>query len=84
MSPNPEVFAKEVLWKLSCIQGDVYQNQLLLAEMLATQTGQAATVFQEKWKEQIQTMKLDRYHEALDAAGIDRDSGQTPDRSRFS
>jgi hypothetical protein len=75
MKPNPEEFAKSVLWRLASIQADVYQNQLLLVEILARQTKQKATKIQQQWLSRSRKMTMDRYLESLDAAGIERDQG---------
>ena len=39
---NETGFAKSVLWHLASIQADVYQNQMLLIELLARQLDQSA------------------------------------------
>lgn len=83
MNPNPEVFAKHVLWKLSTIQADVYRNQMLLEELLAKSTGQEVAAIQKKWKAETERMSMERFFESLDAVGIARDSGQTPGGDRF-
>lgn len=83
MNPNPEVFAKHVLWRLAAIQADVYQNQLLLIEMLARTTGQEAIEIQKQWKTEADKLRMDCYLESLDAVGIDRDSGPTLGYDRF-
>jgi len=75
MKPNPEEFAKSVLWRLASIQADVYQNQLLLVELLARQANQTAMQIQQQWQPRIEKMRIDRYLESLDAAGIERDPG---------
>ena len=83
MNPDPKVFARHVLWKLSDLQAQVYHNQLLLIEILARQTKTKAEEVQSQWAEQVEQMRADRYHEALDAVGIDPDSGSTQEPKRL-
>lgn len=84
MTPDAVEFAKSVLWRLASIQADVYQNQLLLVEILARQSNQTASQVQSQWLAKTETLRQARYVESLDAAGIphDEDSkeGDSPSR----
>lgn len=69
--PDPQAFAKSVLWHLAGLRADVYLNQLLLVELLAKQNQQPATVIQEQWRAQTEKMRRELYFEALRAAGLE-------------
>ena len=77
MTPDAVEFAKSVLWRLASVQADVYQNQLLLVEILARQTNQTATQVQKQWLSQIEELRRSRYLESLDAAGLPHDEDST-------
>jgi hypothetical protein len=79
MNSNEIGFSKSVLWHLASIQADVYQNQMLLAEVLALQTRKTAAEIQGQWKVQSDKLRMNRYLEALKVAGIDHDSGSKPE-----
>ena len=51
MKPNPDEFAKEVLWQLALLRAEIKEVKLLTSEMLALQTGKPATEIQNKWRE---------------------------------
>lgn len=74
-------FAKNVLWRMSVILADVYQNQVLLVELLARQTGRPATEVQDQWKTKGRKLQNDLYEAALRDAGIDRDAGPRPEQN---
>ena len=78
MTPDAVEFAKSVLWRLASIQADVYQNQLLLIEVLARQTNQTADQVQQRWLFETQKLRMDRYLESLKAAGLPHDEDSTP------
>lgn len=83
MTPDAIQFAKSVLWRLASIQADVYQNQLLLVQILARQTNQTPAQVQSQWASQSQNLAIRRYTESLDAAGLPHEDGEPPEQNRF-
>ena len=76
---NPNEFAKSVLWHLAGLRAEVYQNQLLLIELLAHQTGQSAKAIRTRWKKETETLRDRLYSESLSRAKIDdSEEGQGP------
>ena len=85
MKPDPSQFAKSVLWRLASIQAHVYQNQMLLVEVLARQTNKTVPEIGAQWKTECDTIRQQRYVELLRTAGFDdnSDSGQDDSLSRL-
>ena len=69
-NPNPEEFAKSILWQLASVQADVYETQLLVVEILAKLTGIPAKEIQQKWKAETEASRERHYREALKRAGL--------------
>ncbi len=78
MTPDAIQFAKSVLWRLASVQADVHQNQLLLIELLARQSNQTAEQVQQQWLFETHKLRMDRYLESLQAAGLPHDEDSTP------
>jgi len=86
MTPDAVEFAKTVLLRLSWLQADVYQNQLLLIELLASVTKRDPVEIQNTWKAETERMANERYLEALRTAGLPiepGDSSHPSNRSRL-
>ena len=70
-TPDPQAFAKSVLWHLAGLRADLYANQLLLVELLATQKQKPAVEIQAQWKLEVEAMREKLYREALRDAGLE-------------
>jgi len=82
VSSNEIGFSKAMLWHLASIQADVYQNQVLLVEILARQAKKPAKTVQKQWKKKSDEMRLTRYWESLAASGIGRDTNPKPEENQ--
>ncbi len=69
-TPEQKAFARSVLWKLACLQADVYENQLLLVELVAAHRGVPAITVQAHWAEESAQLRRDLYRKALRESGL--------------
>ena len=80
MKPNPDEFAKEVLWQLAQLRAEIKEVKLLTSEMLATQTGKPATEIQNKWREKRLAQAEKIFQRMANAVGLEdqsvRDRGE--------
>ncbi|HMO64794.1 MAG TPA: hypothetical protein PKE47_06170 [Verrucomicrobiota bacterium] len=77
--PNPEEFAKGVLWHLTSLRAEVYEVQCFVVSLLVAQTGQAVDEIKKMYDKDRTEMQERFYREACEDAGIQDDlppSGQ--------
>ena len=72
--PDPQEFAKSVLWHLAGTRAELYQTRLLVVEVLAWLKHEPATEIQQRWQQETDAMQLRHYRESLHQAGIEDDS----------
>ena len=69
MKPNPDEFAKEVLWKLALANAQIDELKQLVCELLSTQTGQPVEEFQKKWKAKSRERAVENFRASAEGAG---------------
>ena len=76
--PDPQAFARSVLWHLAGLRADVYETKLLVVEALAHVSSGEAKKIQKKWKKQRDKMEKNLYQQALQAAQLEADPPTDP------
>jgi endonuclease I len=69
-TPNPEAFAKAMLWHLTGLRADVSQIYLYLLEQKTMQTGKTHQQILDEWQAWTHPHHEKLYREALAAAGL--------------
>lgn len=70
MKPNPDEFAKEVLWQLALLRADVQEVKLLTAELIVLRTGKDGAEVQKQWREKKIACAEKFYRRAAKAVGL--------------
>ena len=80
-NPNPEEFAKAMLWHLTGLRADMSQMQFAMIELKATLSQRDPVGISEKWLEDTKRLHKKLYQEALSAAGLHDDRHPDDDTS---
>jgi hypothetical protein len=73
IKPDPNEFAKVVLWRLAGIEAAVIQIEVATCSLMAQKRGDDPNVAFERWNQKKVSMRNEFYQEALRAANIHQD-----------
>lgn len=68
--PDPEEFARKVLWHISGLRAEVRNLHMMFARFLAADSGHSEEEVQTKWKKDCETLQKRIFLEAAKEVGI--------------
>jgi hypothetical protein len=69
-NPNPEEFARKMLWHISGLRAEVRNLHMMFARFLAAQSGDSEEEVQRKWKKDCKKLQEELYLQAAEEVGI--------------
>jgi hypothetical protein len=72
--PDPEEFARKLLWHISGLRAEVRNLHMMFARFLAAESGHSEEEVQTKWKSDSEAQQKELYLQALEEIGIPPES----------
>ena len=69
-NPDPEEFARKVLWHICGLRAEVRHLHMRLAELFANESGHEVTEVQSKWKKTCEKLQEELYLEVAREVGV--------------
>lgn len=69
-NPNPEEFARKMLWHISGLPAELRNLHMMFARFLAAESGHSEEEVQRKWKQDCDKLQEQLYLEAAKDVGI--------------